>query len=219
MTRWGFPLFATFASTHSFPGVSFAVIPIIPRLAFLLRGIGRFQGASHRRRIRQPVSIADPARVISCVGASRSGYDACMLSAALLTAFFGLLRASEYTCPAPHVYSARAALMVSDVSIDWHNRILRVNIRVSKTDPFMTGAVVIISAIGGQLCPFRAMVTYLHARGRPSGPLFMFRNGSSSSGMTSLELSAQRCPLAQSALTHCVEGVPLHWPPWVSPLM
>ena len=190
-----------------------------PRLAFLLRGIRRFQGASHRRRIRQPVSIADLARVISCVGASRSVYDARMLSAALLTAFFGLLRASECTCPAPHVYSARAALMVSDVSIDWHNRILRVNIRVSKTDPFMTGAVVIISAIGGQLCPFRAMVTYLHARGRPSGPLFMFRNGSSSSGMTSLELSAQRCPLAQSALTHCVEGVPLHWPPWVSPHM
>ncbi len=148
------------------------------RLRFLLRGVRRSQENRQLRRVRAPVSLAGLYQVLTHVSRSLSPFDSYMVSAALLTAFFGMLRASEYTAPSAHAFSARATLQVADVELNWTRRMVLVSVRISKTDPFMAGAVVRIPAISGCFCPFLALAAYLRVRGNSRGPLFRILDGS-----------------------------------------
>jgi len=53
-----------------------------------------------------------------------------------------------------------------------------IKIKASKTDPFRAGITIRLAAIRNhQLCPVRAMRTYLSFRSLQPGPLFVFSNG------------------------------------------
>ena len=92
-------------------------------------------------------------------------------------AFFGFLQASEFTVsnlvPLCH-------LTLKDIAFDSlvTPSLLRVNIKVSKTDPFRHGTAIHIGRGHYPLCAIQALAMYLAARGDGPGPLFRFQQGS-----------------------------------------
>ena len=69
------------------------------RLSRLLKGIKRLQGSKHRRAKRVPITPPLLQQLLVNLFRSPMKYDdKLMLSAAMLVAFFGFLRVSEYTC-------------------------------------------------------------------------------------------------------------------------
>ena len=101
-----------------------------------------------------------------------------MLQAAILTAFFGLLRVSEYTCPENKIhFDTETHLTQQDVSINLTNKVTKIRIKSSKTDPFRIGMVVRIGPTQNALCPVSAMIKYVHTQHRRCGPFFQYQNG------------------------------------------
>ena len=97
-----------------------------------------------------------------------------MLRAAGSMAFFGMLRVSEYTCPAYNRVDPELQLMVSDVQIE--GSIARIQIKQSKTDPFREGVVLRVGGTRDTHCPVTALKKYLIIRGNTQCPLFIFLN-------------------------------------------
>ena len=105
-------------------------------------------------------------------------YDALLLDAAFALAFFGLLRVSEFTCPSPVLFDKHCQLGLEDIHVDSLAGSLWVFIKVSKTDPFRQGVTIRIYRTGSRVCPFSAMVAFLHYRRQfGAGPLFILSNG------------------------------------------
>jgi len=88
--------------------------------------------------------------------------------AAFTVAFFGFLRASEFTAST----SESATLQWSDIQLSLTH--LSISIRQSKTDPFRKGHTIHVAATGTSTCPVKAMHQYsamLSTRG-PAQPVF-----------------------------------------------
>ena len=51
-------------------------------------------------------------------------------------------------------------------------------IKTSKTDPFRVGCTIRVASAGNDLCPVRAMHTFLQARPARHGPIFILSDGS-----------------------------------------
>ena len=101
--------------------------------------------------------------------------DKTMVWAAMLTAFFGLLRVSEYTSKSGLLYDNETTLCYDDVILD--SNTIRLTLRGSKTDPFRQGVTIRIARNNSVLCPVTAVADYLGFRGCRSGPMFTFTNG------------------------------------------
>ena len=93
--------------------------------------------------------------------------------------FFGFMRSGELTIPSATSYDEGAHLSFNDVAVDcMHNRrILRVYLKASKTDPFRVGVHISLGRTGNTLYPVTAVLHYMVARGRGSGPFFKFEHG------------------------------------------
>jgi hypothetical protein len=154
------------------------LIADMTKLQYVLRGIKMSQRNDFRRSNRAPVTIAQLRRILLNIRSNYPARDAHTLISAILLAFFGLLRVSEYTSKWVSRYEEDATLMISDISVDMSNRIIHVHIKVSKTDPFRQGVTIRISATNNDLCPFTALTSFLQVRGSAFGPLFTFGNNS-----------------------------------------
>ena len=166
------------------------------KLQYVIRGIRRSQGAWHKRPPKAPITLAQIKFILGHIRRFGNHHNRVMLSAAVLMAFFGLLRISEYTTESPHAHNPRFDLCINDISVNFARRILLVSIKASKTDPFREGMLVRLPATGHQLCPVTAMVRFLAVRGQQHGPLFVFHNGKY---LTRAHMSA--------LLTACFPGV------------
>ena len=145
------------------------------RLYYLMRGIKRSQGASGSRPKRHPVSPRLLKSIRLSIGnSSRPYHDKVMLWTALLTAFFGFLRVSEYTASHKTKFDPLTTLLVSDVRLCSNRAKLR--IKASKTDPFRQGMTIRIAANNTILCPVAALRAFLAIRPSKQGPLFTFNN-------------------------------------------
>ena len=93
-------------------------------------------------------------------------------------AFFGFLRSSEFTVPSQSQFDPNVHLCLSDISLDSSHspQIVQVNIKQSKTDPFRQGITLSLGRTGHKICPVKAIVPFLAARGSGPGPLFMLHN-------------------------------------------
>ena len=149
----------------------------MPRLQYVLRGIRRFQGDKFSRAVRPPVTWALLQVVCAFISRSEAPFDRDMLLSAVLLAFFGLLRVSEYTSPSPSRFVPSACLTIHDVSINWSRGVALICIKQSKTDPFRLGVTVRVGVIQHRLCPVSALVRFLARRGPRPGPLFLFQDG------------------------------------------
>ena len=85
-------------------------------------------------------------------------------------AFSGFLRSLEFTVPSQSQFDPNEHLCLSDISLDSSHfpQIVQVNIKQSKTDPFRRGITLSPGRKGHKICPLKAIVPFLAARG--SGP-------------------------------------------------
>ena len=101
-----------------------------------------------------------------------------MLSAAVLTAFFGLLRVSEYTSKGKRTFDPMCTLMFNDVRFQKKFRFVQIKIAQSKTDPFRAGCLLKVWATGSKFCPVLALRRFIEVHPFGKGPLFTFADGS-----------------------------------------
>ena len=150
---------------------------IFKRLYYLMRGIKRLQSPKRKKRKRAPITPALLHIIKTNLFNSGKVYeDKVMLWAALLTAFYGFLRVSEYTSLRKKSFDPATTLLFSDCSFT-RDGAVTIYIKASKTDPFRTGVPLRIEPNGSSLCPVNALRH--HSRSHPSqtGPLFTFQNG------------------------------------------
>ena len=105
-----------------------------------------------------------------------SNLDHVILWAAFTLAFFGFLRASEFTCNGPfdpdvHL-SPQDITLVPNTLAPSH---MLVRVKQSKTDPFRQGHTLMIAKSTSHICSVMAMKDYLlQGQPSPSCPLFSF---------------------------------------------
>lgn len=102
-----------------------------------------------------------------------------MLWAACCTCYFGFLRSGEVCVPSAKEYDSSAHLSIGDIAVDSHEKpsVLSINIKASKTDPYRQGVTIYLGASDQLLCPVKALLAYIAARGQVPGPLFHFKDG------------------------------------------
>ena len=146
------------------------------RLYLLTKGIRRQQGSTRSVPKRLPITPY-LLRIMAqnLFNSSRFYEDKIMLWAAILLAFYGFLRISEYTSTHKKQFDPNITLLVRDVSLR-HGQ-AEVHIKASKTDPFREGVCVRIAANNTPLCPIKALSEFLAIHPSGNGPLFVFRNG------------------------------------------
>ena len=112
------------------------------------------------------ISWTGPVTSIVCIG---------LLS---VSPFFGFLRAGELSVTP--TASRSDCLQLSDLSLSSFPfpHLLRLLIKVSKSDPFRDTCTVVVGRNDSALCPVEALLKYLHFRGGRPGPLFIFPDGS-----------------------------------------
>jgi hypothetical protein len=148
------------------------------RLYLLTKGIRRAQGSSRSVAKRLPITPSLLKRISqNLFNSSRLYEDKVMLWAAIITAFFGFLRVSEYTSTHKTKFDPNITFLIRDIDIDLRADLAKIFIKASKTDPFRQGVLVRIAANNTRLCPIRALQLFLTLRPSGVGPLFVFRNG------------------------------------------
>ncbi len=148
------------------------------RLQAVLKGVQRRE-AGVAKRVRRPVTpaVLKKLQPVWCVGVSAA--DGTMLWAACCVGYFGFLRVGEFTTPKGGAFDPLIHLSWSDVAVDRavNPRVVQFQLKATKTDPFRNGARVCVGAVGGSLCPVKALLQYLSTRGSAEGPLFRFESG------------------------------------------
>ena len=89
------------------------------------------------------------------------------------TAFFSLLRVSEFTAPTQSHFNSSSHLSLTDVTLDSHTslQVVRITLKQSKTDQLRLGTHLYLGKTGHHVCPVEAIIPYLIARGnRPAPP-------------------------------------------------
>lgn len=150
------------------------------RLRLQLRGVKRQERRT--RRYMLPLSPQELRRAKeACFNRLETDHNHRTIFAAVVVAFFGLLRCSEYAAMTAGSFDAEQHLCQEDVEfvttatgVD----LVRITIKQSKTDVFREGCVITLAATGGELCPVAALRAM--RRGQPSGrrgrdPLFMLK--------------------------------------------
>ena len=147
------------------------------RLYLLLRGIRWSQGTKYNKPKRLPITPV----MLRCINtklfnSSRLYEDKVMLWTAIVVAFFGFLRVSEYTSQYKNKYDPSSTLLISDISCS--DKSANLLIKASKTDPFRQGVTVRLMGNNTLLCPINAIRTFLKVRPSNQGPLFTYKDGS-----------------------------------------
>ena len=145
------------------------------RLYYVCRGIRRTESPS--RKTRNPITTKHLKTMIKFIDSSLfSPYDKALWKSLILTAFFGLLRVSEFTTANPRTYDPLTELCLSDIRLVGPKLVVR--IKASKTDPFRVGADVTLWETGCPLCPVNAFRLFCSLRGKfPQGPLYTQASG------------------------------------------
>ena len=150
----------------------------MPLLHYVLMGIRKVQGSLLIRPPREPITprhmLHLRAHIIRCY----RSHDALMLWAAFSSAFFGLLRSSEYCSPSPTTLSP-STLLRSHLSFSYDCSSAHLFLPMSKTDRFARGANIPFFALQSPLCPISALWHFARIRhSSPSLPLFILADSS-----------------------------------------
>ena len=149
-----------------------------PLLTRVLRGIDRSIGIGPVKT-RLPITISVLRKIVDALDASCHYHpvDQAMLRAAVLTAFFGFLRCSEFTCQPP--FNSRVHTTRSDITFDHGPPVaMSLFLKRSKTDPFGKGTTVHIGSAIKPYCAVGSMLVYLLMSNHESAaPLFQYQIG------------------------------------------
>ena len=116
---------------HKYSGVYYA-----------LRGIRKLQGNNFTRPPRSPITLRHLSKLLKHFNRHFLHLDNIMLSAAVLTAFFGLLRVSVDTSKGKRTFDPVCTLMVNDVR--FQNKFRFVQTKIAQSVP------VVLSRFGQQ---------------------------------------------------------------------
>jgi hypothetical protein len=146
-----------------------------PGIIRVMRGYKRQVGVT--RRTKTAITIDVLRKLKNSIASSDFKLqDQRMLWCASTTAFYGLLRVSEFTSPGARSFDPATTLCFTDVNI--HHDSIQLFIKSSKCDPYRHGTSVLIGSSGTSICPVRAMRKYLQTyNSEPNSPLFMFQSG------------------------------------------
>ncbi len=151
-----------------------------PQLDLLMRGIAREESRQPgRAKPRLPITPNILRKIKGVWGKAAQDPDTTMMWAACCVAYYGFLRAGEFTVPSDNGYDPGAHLGKRDVAFNRLKKpsMMRVTIRQSKTDPFRKGIELFIGRTATDLCPVEAMLQYLLVRRVGEGPLFWLADG------------------------------------------
>ena len=131
------------------------------RLRYLCKGIKRHQGESTPRR--KPISVKTLTNLQDNVAHLNhlSETDKLMVFCALSMAYYGFLRASEFTSPSPRYFNRKLHLCRENVHLAPHSSYLAVLIKASKTDPYRQSTKITIAATHTPTRPVKATKKYL----------------------------------------------------------
>ena len=148
---------------------------LTPRLGLLMQGIHIEKSKTTPQRIHLPITLEIMEQIRVTLSKTPKDYKCILLWAVRCTAFFGLLRVSEFTVPSIHQYDPDFHLSQADVTLD--NRqapsLVQLHIKQSKTDPFRNGSDVFLGRTHKKICPVEAILAYLTVRGNQPGQLFV----------------------------------------------
>ena len=146
------------------------------QLYLLMRGIKRAEGKKFSLPKRRPITPSLLHTIHkNLFNSSRLYQDKVMLWAAIITAYFGFLRVSEYTSSHKTKFDPTSTLLFEDLYLE--EDMAHINIKASKTDPFRQGVSIRLAANDSPtLCPVRALKEYVSLHPTQSGPLFTFQN-------------------------------------------
>ena len=142
------------------------------------KGIRKTHALTHSPKQRQPITLSIMERIHSLLSNSANNYSNLMIWAAYCTAYFGLLRVSEFTVSSHNHSNSFTDLLLSDITIDSHvaPQVIRITLRQLKTDQYRQGTHIYLGRTSHPVCPVKALIHYLGSRrGRP-GPLFILLN-------------------------------------------
>ena len=156
------------------------MITSMPKLESVIRGIKSQQalnkGSGDKRLPITPDHLLTLRRHFQQNSTTNDGI---MLWAAVTSCFFGCMRAGEMTLSSESAFDPNTHLCFKDVSVDSidNPKIVKLNIKASKTDPFRKGVEVVLGRTNNALCPVTALLAYLAVRGNGPGFLFLFSDG------------------------------------------
>ena len=150
----------------------------MPLLVLMLNGIKREQGRPAADP-RLPITPVILRQLRAVWGQTPHRWDSTMLWAVCTVAFFGFLRAGEFTVDSVAAFDPERHLSPADVSTDSlaDPSFVKLRIKQSKTDPFRGGVSIVLGRTRADLCPVEALLAYLARRRFAPGPLFLFENG------------------------------------------
>jgi len=155
-------------------------ISAYPKLESVIRGIKKEQAKlSPPRPQRLPITVEILYTLKALLEARARDPDAPMLWAAITTCFFGFMRSGEITVPSESAFDPSSHLCLSDVLVDDLNspKIVKLNLKASKSDPFRKGVEIVLGTTCNNLFPVSALLSYLAIWGSQPGFLFLFKNG------------------------------------------
>ena len=156
------------------------LISSMPKLEKVVRGIKSQQSLKKGSKDgRLPITPDLLSKIRHYLEQHFANPDGIMLWAAMCTCFFGFMRSGEMTLPAESAFDPNTHLSFKDVSIDCieNPKIVKLNLKASKTDPFRKGVEVVLGKTDNELCPVTALLAYLALRGSGPGFLFLFADG------------------------------------------
>ncbi len=107
------------SDTSTSEGLEDPFLPSLPRLHYVLRGVNRSQGEEGGdSRERLPITPPLLHRIKAIWECQASDPDTVMLWAACCLAFFGFLRAGEFTVPGDTGYDYSTHLSWGDLAVD-----------------------------------------------------------------------------------------------------
>lgn len=135
--------------SEGLPDPHTAAMPLLKQIMKGVKVVRGKEGKTGKKKL--PITPS----ILRQLAKARGGLDGAMFWAACCLAFFGFLRAGEFTVPSLKAYDTTRHLNVEDLSADHPSRptALHVRIKVSKTDPFHRGTTVVLGTTGADLCP------------------------------------------------------------------
>ena len=148
------------------PSYNFSPYPLV------INGIQRV-----RPRVSQSRLLVTPTilrRVKDVLDQDPLGFNNRLLWAVCCTAFFGFTRSGEFTVPSSSLYNPDQHLSMRDVAINNHcsPSLVAITLRVSKASQFAL-VTLFLKWTQTDLCPVKALISYLEIRGTNPGPLFV----------------------------------------------
>jgi hypothetical protein len=146
------------------------------KLEHVVRGIKREGSKVTTPKPRLPMTPTTLEKVRLIWEENPTAFDNIMLWAATCTCYFGFLRSGEICVPSDTEFDQSSHLCMSDIAVNSTSAV-SIRTKASKTDPFRQGVTIYLGVTNTTICPVKAILAYIAARGTHQGPFFYFANG------------------------------------------